>query len=435
MVAAFLHVHRHRRAVQPLDDDHVLDRRRALERLVGHLLQRHHLAAAPAAVGGDEQRGLRVVDAVAQRLGAEAAEHHRVHGADARAGQHGDRQLGHQRQVERHAVARLHAERLQDVGELADLAVEIEVGQRAAVARLAFPDDRGLVAPRAAHVAVDAVDAGVERAADEPLRVRRLPLEHLRPGREPLELARRSRPRSLRDRARRARRRLRRRHVRLRRETRPDGGKRRSSCSRSESSAGAFGSAMSVDQDTWQAGRTSGGQSEALPDGSARYRRPATCVLRRQRRRTQLPPSAGGTSLRKNIAPSRPPIAAKIEPPTSWRKKTEHVADRRRRPPMLSSTSRASGGMSRGVAQDLLDHRLLERADHQRRSASDDRQPDERADDAGQRADERALARRRSARGCSAGLQIGGQRAARHDPQAAAAVGRRRRSAAPTARR
>ena len=31
---------------------------------------------------------------------------------------------------------------------------------------------------RSADVAVDAVDAGVERAADEPLRVRRIPLEH-----------------------------------------------------------------------------------------------------------------------------------------------------------------------------------------------------------------------------------------------------------------
>ncbi len=222
VIAALLHVHRHRRALQPLDDDHVLDRRRALERHVGHLLERHHLAAAPAAVGGDEQRGLRVVDAVAQRLGAEAAEHHRVHRADARARQHGDRQLGHERQVERHAVALLHAQRLEDVGELADLPVEVEVGERPAVARLAFPDDRGLVAPRAAHVAIDAVDAGVERAAEKPLRVRRLPLEHLRPRREPLELRARTPPRSLRGRARRARRRLRS-WPPPRRETRPTG--------------------------------------------------------------------------------------------------------------------------------------------------------------------------------------------------------------------
>jgi hypothetical protein len=39
-------------------------------------------------VGRDHQLGARVEDAVAERLGAEAAEHHRVHRADARAGEH-----------------------------------------------------------------------------------------------------------------------------------------------------------------------------------------------------------------------------------------------------------------------------------------------------------------------------------------------------------
>ena len=95
-----------------------------------------------------EQPALRVVDAVAQRLGAEAAEHDAVHRADARAGEHGDRQLGDERQVDRDAIAFLDAERLQHVRERRHLAVEIEVGQRAAIARLAFPDDRGLVAAR-----------------------------------------------------------------------------------------------------------------------------------------------------------------------------------------------------------------------------------------------------------------------------------------------
>ncbi len=167
------------------------------ERLVGHLLERHDLAAAVAAVGGDEQRRLRVVDAIAQRLGAEAAEDDAVDGADARAREHRDRELGHERQVERDAVALLHAERLQDVGELAHLAVEVEVGQRAAVARLAFPDERGLVAARRANVAVEAVGADVELAADEPLRVRRLPVEDLRPGLHPLELGGERRPERL----------------------------------------------------------------------------------------------------------------------------------------------------------------------------------------------------------------------------------------------
>ena len=54
MIAAGLHRDRQRRA-GALDDDHVLDRRRAGDRFVGDLLQRDDLAAAVAAVGGDEQ--------------------------------------------------------------------------------------------------------------------------------------------------------------------------------------------------------------------------------------------------------------------------------------------------------------------------------------------------------------------------------------------
>ena len=170
------------------DDDDVLDARRFAQRIVGHLLERHDRPAPVAAIGGDEQARLRVVDAIAQRLGGEAAKDDGVHRADARAGQHRDRQLGDERHVERHAVALADAEPLEDVGELADLAVELEVGQRAAIAGLALPDEGRLVAAPGADMAVEAIGADVQLAADEPLRVRRIPLEHLRPGLNPLEL-------------------------------------------------------------------------------------------------------------------------------------------------------------------------------------------------------------------------------------------------------
>ena len=168
----------------------------ACERFVGDALQLHDVAAAIAAVGRDEQPRLLVVDAVAQRLGAEAAEDHAVHGADARAGQHRDGQLGDERQVDRDAIALPDAERLEHVGELADLAIELPVGDGAAIAGLAFPDDRGLVAPPAADVPVQAVDAGVQLAADEPLRVRRLPVEHLGPRRASTRARRQTSPRT-----------------------------------------------------------------------------------------------------------------------------------------------------------------------------------------------------------------------------------------------
>ena len=197
VVAALLDVHRDV-GEAALHDDDVFDARCLLERFVGDLLERDDRAAPIAAVGGDEHRCGRVVDAIAQRLGAESAEHHGMDGADARARQHRDRQLGNERHVERDAIALLDAERLQDVGELAHLPEEIEVRQRAPIARLALPDKRRLVAAPGAHVAIETIGADVELAADKPLGVRRVPLEHFRPRLNPLELLRKVFPEAFR---------------------------------------------------------------------------------------------------------------------------------------------------------------------------------------------------------------------------------------------
>src|SRR6185436_127836 len=136
----------------------------------------------------------RIVDAIAKRLGAEAAEDDRVHGADARASQHRNGELRNQRQIQRDAITLRHAERLQDVRELTDLAIEIEVGQRSAIAGLAFPDECRLVAPGGADMPIEAVGGDVDLAADEPLGIRRIPLEDFRPRRDPLELLRETGP-------------------------------------------------------------------------------------------------------------------------------------------------------------------------------------------------------------------------------------------------
>ena len=175
---------------RPLEDDDALHARALLERLVGVLLERHRRAPPVAAVGRDHERGVRVVDAIAHRLGREAAEDHRVRGADPGARQHGDRHLGDHRHVDGDAVALLHAVALERGGEALDFAIEIPVGQRARVARLPFPDQGGLGAMRALHVAVETVVGDVELAAHEPLGVRRLPLERLLPRLEPGQLLR-----------------------------------------------------------------------------------------------------------------------------------------------------------------------------------------------------------------------------------------------------
>src|SRR5207237_4502105 len=83
-----------------------------------------------------------------------------------------------------------HAVALERGGEALDLAVEVPVGQRARVARLALPDQGGLRAARGRDVTVETVVGDVELGADEPLSVRRLSLDRLLPALEPGQLAR-----------------------------------------------------------------------------------------------------------------------------------------------------------------------------------------------------------------------------------------------------
>ena len=68
-----------------------------------------------------------------------------------------DRRLRDHRHVDGDAVAFLDAARLQDVGEAADLGVQLLVGELLVVLRIvAFPEDGGLVAAFG-QMAVDAV--------------------------------------------------------------------------------------------------------------------------------------------------------------------------------------------------------------------------------------------------------------------------------------
>ena len=64
-----------------------------------------HLAVAPVAVDGDQDLAARVDGAEARGLPAEPAEDDGVDDAQARAGEHGDGQLGGHREVDRDAVA------------------------------------------------------------------------------------------------------------------------------------------------------------------------------------------------------------------------------------------------------------------------------------------------------------------------------------------
>jgi hypothetical protein len=83
------------------------------------------------AVGGDQHLRFGVVDPIGQRLGAEAAEHDAVGGADAGARQHRDGGFGDHRQVDVDPIARRHAETLQRVGEALHLVEQVGVRQHA----------------------------------------------------------------------------------------------------------------------------------------------------------------------------------------------------------------------------------------------------------------------------------------------------------------
>ena len=83
-------------------------------------------------------------------------------GADARAGEHGVGRLGDHRQVDGDAVALLDVAVAQDVGEPADLVVQLLIGDvLGLVGIVAFPDDRGLLGALR-QMPVDAIVGGVE---------------------------------------------------------------------------------------------------------------------------------------------------------------------------------------------------------------------------------------------------------------------------------
>ncbi len=142
---------------------------RVRQRLVDVLLQGDGLAATYALIGSDHHLRAAIDDAPGQCLRREAAEHHRVDRTDARAGQHCHRGLGNHRHVDGHHVTAVHILATQGVGELADLLVELAVGDLAVLRGVVpLPDDRHLIAALG-QVPVQAIGRHVQRAVGKPL--------------------------------------------------------------------------------------------------------------------------------------------------------------------------------------------------------------------------------------------------------------------------
>ena len=126
MVAAGLQFRRHLLA---LEDDAGLHLVRGdVERLVEQRLVGDDAPRLDAAGGGEDGLGLRIVDAGGKLRRREAAEHHRMDGAEPGAGQHGEQRLRDHRHVEDDPVALADAEVLQCRGEGRDLVEQLVVG-------------------------------------------------------------------------------------------------------------------------------------------------------------------------------------------------------------------------------------------------------------------------------------------------------------------
>ncbi|MNK28893.1 hypothetical protein D3C87_472780 [compost metagenome] len=133
-------------------------------------LERDSAATAQAFVGGDDQLAAAVDHPVGDRVRRKATKHHRVHRADARAGEHGHGGIDDHRQVDGDPVALLHAEVAQRIAQTAHALMQLAIGDalRRRVRAVRFKQQRDLVAPLL-ELAVQAVDAGIELAVLEPL--------------------------------------------------------------------------------------------------------------------------------------------------------------------------------------------------------------------------------------------------------------------------
>ena len=127
------------------DDDPANRMFSVFQRPVHGILQAHEFPAAATGVGGNDDFGAGVHHPVVQRAGGKAAEHDRMHGADARAGVHGDDGFRAHRHVDHHPVAGGHALPAQGGAQAFHRFAQFAVGQRAAVALLALVEDRRAV--------------------------------------------------------------------------------------------------------------------------------------------------------------------------------------------------------------------------------------------------------------------------------------------------
>ena len=175
-----------------------------LDRLVEQRLVLHDAAGLEPAACREDQFWLGVLDPGGEFFRGKAAEHHGMHRADPRAGQHRHHGFRHHRHIEDDAVAFGHAEILHDGGERLHLVQHLGIGEfgdsacSGRICQRRIVDQRHLVGAAVGDMAVERVVAGVDHGAGEPAAVEpHGGIEHLLRRLDPVDLARRLGPKTL----------------------------------------------------------------------------------------------------------------------------------------------------------------------------------------------------------------------------------------------
>src|SRR3569833_2728636 len=140
-------IHGNRLVSTAADDDALDARTTASQCLVRCRLQLDNIASAPAAVGGNDHLGARVLDTLLQRDRREATKYNRVDGPYPVARVHGDDHLRNERHIDDHSIAYAEPQSLERIGEPANLRMQLAITQAAHITRLPLKDQGGLVPP------------------------------------------------------------------------------------------------------------------------------------------------------------------------------------------------------------------------------------------------------------------------------------------------
>ena len=149
-----------------------------IQRRIDIGFKRNGLAAAQALVSRNYDAGLAILDPARQCIGGKASEHHRMHSANARTGQHGNRRFGHHRQIKRYPVTLGNAVCLEGIGKFAYIVVQLAIGDLAAgIGRIIrLPDDGHIIAARR-QMTVETICRNVELAAFKPANAKIVPVK------------------------------------------------------------------------------------------------------------------------------------------------------------------------------------------------------------------------------------------------------------------